>query len=174
MNFALREAGAEVFADRLDVSSDVETLRIRRLIQLLLHSGDCAYTERCVFKVLGKHGVGVVARLKAQHSDDQRQAILNSMVHLLDEKLMPLQSRPQTALVPFALDGHPQKVGGTRQEREIMPDEFVSRSAVNLQYAKWLTISLQDHVHGAANAMSVKNLGCAEALLDFEVNGDSR
>ena len=70
MNFALREAGAEIFADGFDVSSDVETFHVSRLIQLLVHSGDRAHPERCVFKVLLEFRMANFARLKAQHADD--------------------------------------------------------------------------------------------------------
>ena len=124
MNFALREAGAEVFANAFDVSSDVEALDVRRLIQLLVHPGDGADAERCVFKLLREFRLDIFARLKAQHADDQRKAILDPVVHLLDEKLLALQRRVQIALVPLALDRHPQDIGGALQEREIMLDEL--------------------------------------------------
>ena len=56
VNFALPEARAEVFADGFDVSSDVETLDVRRLIQLLVYAGDRAHSERGVFKLLRESG----------------------------------------------------------------------------------------------------------------------
>ncbi len=75
--------------------------------------------------LLREFRLGIFARLKAQHADDQRKAILDPMVHLLDEKLLALQRRLQIALVPLALDRHPQDVGGALEEREIMLDEVI-------------------------------------------------
>ncbi len=50
--------------------------------------------------------MAVFARLKAQHADDQGKAILDPMVHLLDQELLALQRRLQIALVPLTLDRH--------------------------------------------------------------------
>lgn len=50
VNFALRKTGAEVLANRFDVSPDIETLDIRRLIQLLVHPCDRAHAERGVLQ----------------------------------------------------------------------------------------------------------------------------
>ncbi len=116
----------------------------------------------------------IFARLKAQHAYDQRKAILDPMVHLLDEKLLALQRRLQIALVPFTLDRHPQDIGGALEEREIMLDEVIIGSAVDLQHTERPTIALQDNVHCAANAMSDQNLGRSEAFLVFEMIGDHR
>ena len=174
VNFALREAGAEVFANGFDISSDVEALDVRRLIQLLVHSGDGARRGALRLQAVGRIPARIFARLKAQHADDQRKAIFDPMVHLLDEKLLALQRRLQIALVPLALDRHPQDVGGALQEREIMLDELIFRSAVDLQHAERPAISLQDNVHGAMNAVSDQNLGRSEALFVFEMVGDHR
>ncbi len=172
MNFALPEAGAEVFADSFDVSSHIETLDVRRLIQLLVHPRDGADAERCVFQSLREFRLDIFARLKAQHAYDQRKAILDPMVHLLDEKLLALQRRLQMALMPLTLDRHPQDIGGALEEREIMLDELILRSAVDLQHAERLAIPLQDDVHGAVNAVFEQKLRCSEPLLVFEMIGD--
>jgi hypothetical protein len=76
------------------------------------------------------------------------------------------------ALVPLALDRHPENVGGALKEREIILDELIARSAVDLENPERPTIALQDNVHGATNAMSDENLGRSETLLDFEMIGD--
>ena len=157
-----------------DISSDVEALDVRRLIQLLVHSCDGAHAERCIFKLLREFRLVILARLEAQHADDQGKAILDPMVHLLDEKLLALQRRIQIALVALTLDRHPQDIGGSLKEREVMLDEVIIQSAVDLQHAERSAIALQDDVHGAANAMSDQNLGRSEALLRFEVIGDHR
>ena len=125
MNFALREAGGQIFANGLDIPPDVKTLDIRGLIQLLVHPRYGADAKCCVLKALREFRLDSSPRLKAKHADDQRKAILDAMVHLLDEKLLPLQSRLQMELVTFTLDRHPQDVGGALEKREIMLDEVV-------------------------------------------------
>src|ERR1700690_939422 len=94
------------------------------------------------------------------------------MIHLLDEKLLALQGRLEMALVPLTLDRHPQDIGGALQESEIMLDELILRSAVDLEHAERLPIPLQDNVHGAVNAVSEQDLGRSEALFVFEMIGD--
>ena len=173
-NLALREAGAEVLANGFDISSDIETLDVRRLIQLLVHPGDGADPQRCVLEVLGEFRFAMLARLEAQHAHDQRQAVLHPMVHLLDEKLMALQRGLQIALMPLALDRHPQDVGCALQEREIMLDELVFRSAVDLEHAKGPAISLQYDVHRAMNAMPDEYFGRSEPFFAFEMIGNHR
>lgn len=96
------------------------------------------------------------------------------MVHLLDEKLMTFQRGVEVALVPLALDRHPQNVGCALQEREVMLDEPVIRSAVDLQDAEGPAVSLQYDVHRPMNAVSDENLGRSEALLALEMVGDDR
>ncbi len=51
--------------------------------------------------------------------------------------------------MPLSLDRHPEDVGCALQEREIMLDELIFRSAVDLQHAEGSAISLQDDVYGA-------------------------
>ena len=124
-----------------------------------------AHAERRIFEMLGEFRLAVLARLEAQHADDQRQTVLHPMVHLLDEKLMPLQRGLKIALVPLALDRHPQDVGCALQEREIMLDEHVVRSAVDLQNPERPPVSLQDDVHRAMNSVPDKKLRRSEAFL---------
>ena len=85
---------------------------------------------------------------------------------------MPLKRGLKIALVPLALDRHPQNVRRAPQKCEIMLDELAFGSAADLEHAEGPAISLQDDVHGAANAMSDENLGGSKALLDFEMIGD--
>src|ERR1700693_5083283 len=94
------------------------------------------------------------------------------MVHLLEQELLALQRGRQTALMPLTLDRHPQDIGGALEEREIMLDELVLRSAVDLEHAVRLSIPLQGNVHGAVNAVSDQNFGRPEALLVLEMIGD--
>src|ERR1700689_1911435 len=94
------------------------------------------------------------------------------MIHLLDEKLLALQRRLQIALVPFTLDRHAQDIGGALEEREIMLDELILRSAVDFEHPEGLAIPLQDNVHGAVNAVFDQKLGRSEPLLVFEMIGD--
>src|ERR1700678_989904 len=94
------------------------------------------------------------------------------MIHLLDEKLLALQRRLEMALMPLTLDRHPQDIGGALQESEIMLDELILRSAVDLEHTERLPIPLQDDVHGAVDAVFEQKLGRSEPLLVFEMVGD--
>src|ERR1700689_3907822 len=94
------------------------------------------------------------------------------MIHLLDEELLALQRRLQIALVPLTLDRHPQDIGGALEEREIMLDELILRSAVDLEHAERLAIPVQDNVHGAVYAVSDQKLGGSETLLILEMIGN--
>src|ERR1700760_4643582 len=96
------------------------------------------------------------------------------MIHLLDEKLLALQSRLQMTLVTFTLDRHPQNIGGALEKREVMLDEVVIGSAVDLQHPERSTVSLQNNVHCAVDSVSDQNLGRPEALFGVEVIGDHR
>ena len=132
---------------------------------MLVHPGDSCHAKRRVFEMLGEFRLAILASLEAQHADDQRETVLHPMVHLLDEKLMTFQRGVHIALVPLALDRHPQNVGCALQEREVMFDEPVFRSAVDLQDAERPAVSLQYDVHRAMNAMSDENLGRPETFL---------
>src|SRR5271170_7166847 len=124
--------------------------------------------------MLSEFRFAILPHLKAQHADDQRQAVLYSMVHLLDQKLMTLQRGLQIPLVPFALDRHPQDIGCTLQKREIMLDELVFRSTVDLEDPKGPAVALQYDVHRPMNSVPDENFRRSEAFLAFEMVGDDR
>src|SRR6202042_2660043 len=94
------------------------------------------------------------------------------MIHLLDEKLLALQRRIEITLMPLTLDRHPQDIRGALEEREIMLDKLIFRSAVDLQYSEGLPVPLQDNVHGAVNAVFEQKLGRSEPLLVVKMIGD--
>ena len=130
------ETGAEVLADRFDVSPHIETLDVGRLIQLFVHPGDSSHAKGRVFQLLGERGVAIFAGLEAKHARDKREAVLHPVIHLADEKLMPLKRGFQIALVPLALNRHPENVCRPLQKREVVFDELVARPAVHLQHAE--------------------------------------
>ena len=74
----------------------------------------------------------------------------------------------------LALDRHAENVGCALQERQVVFHEFVFRSAVYLQHTEWLSVTLQDDVHGAMDAVLLKNFGRSEALFVFKMIGDHR
>ena len=74
----------------------------------------------------------------------------------------------------LALDRHAEKVRGALQERQVVLHEFVFRSAVYLQNSERLSVTLQDDVHGATDAVLLKHCGRSETLFDFEMIGNNR
>ena len=106
-----------------------------------------------LFEMSVSVAIADVAGLQLEHARDDRQAVLDPVVHLLEQKLMARQRGLETALVAFALDRHAQNVGGALQEGEVVLDELVLRPAVDLQHAERLAVALQDDVHGAADAV---------------------
>ena len=93
--------------------------------QLVVGLGYRHHSLRRFAEVL-RHGlVADIARLGLQHADNQRKAVLDPMVHLLDEKLLTLERRLQIPLVPLALDRHPKDIGRALEERKVMLDELI-------------------------------------------------
>jgi len=120
----------------------------------------------------GQRLVADIARLQAQHAGDDRQAILDPMVHLLQKRLVPLQRRLKHAYVALSLDSHAQNIRGALQKSKIMFFEVAGVAAVYFQDSKRPAVSLQDHVHRALHAVPAENLWRAKTLLVFQVVRD--
>ncbi len=116
--------------------------------------------------------VVVLRRLQAQHAGDDRQAVLDPVVHLLQQNLLAQERRLEAALVALAFDRHAENVGGALEKGDVLRHELVVRLAVDLQHAEGLAVTLQDDVHGAADAMLHEQVGRSEALFLFEMIGD--
>ena len=85
---------------------------------------------------------------------------------------MAFQRGGQIALGALPVNGHAENVGGALQEGNVVGGEFALGAAVDFKHAIRLAVALQNHVHGAADAVLEQELGGAEALFVFEVIGD--
>ena len=107
--------------------------------------------------------------LQAQHARNNCQAVLDAVVYLLEQNLVAADCGLEVALVAFTLDRHAQDVGRALQECEIVLDERILGTAVDLQDAERFSVALQDDVHRPAHAMRCQHLRCAKPLLVLEV-----
>src|SRR5258708_1400534 len=70
---------------------------------------------------------------------------------LLEQHLVALKRGLEASFVALALNGHSQEVGRALEEGNVMSAELILRPAVDLQYPKWPTLSLQNDIHGTPN-----------------------
>ena len=94
-----------------------------------------------------------------QHAGDDLQAVVDAVIDLFGEDLVAFQRRRQIALGALPVNGHAENVGGALQEGKIVGGELALEAAVDFKDAVRLAVALQDHVHGAMNAMSRSNSG---------------
>ena len=128
--------------------------------------------DRRLFEMVSKLRVVVLGRLQAQHAGDDRQAVLDPVVHLFQQNLVADERGLEAALVSLAFDRHAEDIGCALQKGDVLRHELVVRPAVDLQHAERLAVTLQDDIHGAADAMLHEQVGRPEALFVFEMIGD--
>ena len=80
----------------------------------------------------------------------------------------------EAPFVAFPLDRHSQDVGGPLQKGQIMCDQLVLGTAVDLQHPKRLAVALQDDIRGAPDAVLLEKLRSSKPLLVLKVVGDDR
>ena len=72
------------------------------------------------------------------------------------------------------VNGHAQDVRRALQKGYVVRGELAFGAAVDFEDAKRLAVALEDHIHGAVDAMLQQQLRRAEALFVFEMIGDDR
>ena len=71
------------------------------------------------------------ARLQVKHAGNQLQAILDTVVDLLEQDLMAIERRLQFALVPLLFDRHAEDICSPLQEGDIVLTKLALGSAVH-------------------------------------------
>src|SRR6185312_7799232 len=85
---------------------------------------------------------------------------------------MAFEGGLQLALILLLLDGHAENVRGTLQKCNVMLTELTFGSTVDFKYAEWRAITLQNHIHRAANTVFYQQFGGTKSLLIFEMIGN--
>jgi hypothetical protein len=156
------------------VDGEIEPVRTTALQDVFMHLCDCRDARGSLLEPRSQRRIIYFPCLKLEHTCHNGQTVLDPVCDLPEQHLLALKRGLEVGFIALTLNGHSQDVGGTLEEGNVVFAEILLGPAVDLQNAEWPTLSLQDDIHGAANAMLHQELGGSKSPLVFKVIGDDR
>src|SRR5262249_45607303 len=92
-------------------------------------------------------------RVQLQHAGDDLQAVVDPVIDLSHENLLPIECLAKVLFHALALDCHAEDVGDPAQKYDIGFAEFAFGLAVHLENPKRSAVAAEDDVHGAPDAI---------------------
>ena len=174
VDFVGRDRSLDLLGEVAQIIDEVDRLVVGGIGQPLVGAANGGDAGRGFVELVAQARLAGRIGLQAQQAGDHLQAVLDAVVDLLEQDLMPVERRLQLALGLLLFDRHAENVGGPLQERDIVLAELAFGAAVDLQHAERRAIALQDDVHGAPDAVRDEQFRGPEALLVLEVVRDDR
>ena len=162
----------EIATHVAQIGPEVQRGDIVVLVKALMGPRDRQHPACGIAELPFEFGIGAIAGLEVQHAGNQLQAVLDAMINLLQQHLLPFQSGRQAPLATLALDGHAQQVRRTLEKGDVGLGEVAFGSGIDLEHLERSAVTLQDDVHGTADTVPDEQLRRLEALLVLQVIGD--
>src|SRR5579862_6631771 len=153
LDLAGRNCGRQIFDDLTQIADQIYVLIVGVVREAIVSAADRRDAGGSFHEPFAQCGIINGIRLKVKHARYHLKAVLDTVVDLLEQNLMTFQCSLQLALVLLLLNRHTKDICSALQESDVMLAELTFRLAIDFEHSKWQAITLQNDIHGTADAM---------------------